>query len=1201
MNSPVTRRLRSRMSADPNRPPHRRLVLECLEQRNAPAVIAWDGGPDGNGTLWLDAVNWAGDVLPGANDDATIGATGTNPVIELRGSTSVLSVTNARNVQVVANSSVGSVTLTITAGGTNSSLIELTSTGSGFAAILSVSGGTLTNAGGGTIASAAGAGGFLNLDVAGGGQLVNQGTVGARGDDLIVSASGSGSIGGPGTFVADPGRTLTFSGTLASLSGNLGGAGTIRFNTGATATLSAGGLTVLSGATAVLSGNTISGPGTLALASGATLVAGSASTVNAPVANNGTILVRGTLTLAGATTAAAGAVLRVENDGSLVGLAKATVADFANAGLIEVTSAVGPRDSSLAVSGGTLTNAHGGVIAAAAGTGGIRYVEVAGDGQLVNQGTVTAASTDLIVSASGTASIGGSGTFAVGAGRTLTFVGMLASLSGNLAGAGTIQFSIPSASLSAAGLTVLSGATVVLSGNTFNGPGTLTVAAGGTLVAGSTSTVNAPVVNNGTILVRGLLTLAGATTAAAGSVLRVENDGGVTNNATAAVAGGFANAGLIELSATNSNLTSTLAVSGTLTNGPGGTIAAAAGASGFRNIDVSGGGQLVNQGTVVAAGSDLSVSTSGSGSIGGPGTLTAAAGRTVAFGGTLASLSANLGGAGTILFLAGVTATLSAGGLTVLPGATAVLSINTINGPGTLTVAAGGTLVCEINCTVNAPVANGGTILVRSLLTLAGATTAADGAVLRVENNGSVFNATVTVAGGFVNAGLIELSATNFASTLAVAGGALTNAPGGTIAAAAGTGGNRFVDVTSGGQLLNPGTIIVIETDLTNNIATGLTVVNTGTIFVAPGRTLNLTGGGTITAGAAPFVNVATILVGAGVTFNAAAGLTNAPGATLGGSGTVSGAVGGPGTVSPGSSPGNITVVGGITLGGELLIEIEGPVRGSGFDTMTVMGGVNLIGPLRPGAPFNAPVGMQFLIIDNDGTDPVVGTFAGLPEGAAVTANGQTFSVSYVGGTGNDVVLTRTNAPPAPPHVTGAIVNGGVAQRSRVASLAIRFDSVMTFAGGNVAAAFGLSRIGGGAVGGFTATAAVVGGVTVVTLSSFTGAETQFGSLADGRFSVLVRANLVSSDGRPLDGNGDGTGGDDFTLAGTTANGLFRLYGDVNGDGVINAVDFGQFRGAFGTSTGQVAYRDFLDFDGDGQINAFDFAQFRTRFGSSVP
>ena len=60
--------------------------------------------------------------------------------------------------------------------------------------------------------------------------------------------------------------------------------------------------------------------------------------------------------------------------------------------------------------------------------------------------------------------------------------------------------------------------------------------------------------------------------------------------------------------------------------------------------------------------------------------------------------------------------------------------------------------------------------------------------------------------------------------------------------------------------------------------------------------------------------------------------------------------------------------------------------------------------------------GDTFTIIDNKGTSPVTGTTAGtggtfkdLPEGAEVTVGGVTFKISYVGGDGNDVVLTALN------------------------------------------------------------------------------------------------------------------------------------------------------------------------------------------------
>ncbi len=45
------------------------------------------------------------------------------------------------------------------------------------------------------------------------------------------------------------------------------------------------------------------------------------------------------------------------------------------------------------------------------------------------------------------------------------------------------------------------------------------------------------------------------------------------------------------------------------------------------------------------------------------------------------------------------------------------------------------------------------------------------------------------------------------------------------------------------------------------------------------------------------------------------------------------------------------------------------------------------------------------MIINNDGTDPVSGTFLNLAEGGVITSNGKSFLITYRGGDGNDVVL----------------------------------------------------------------------------------------------------------------------------------------------------------------------------------------------------
>ena len=58
--------------------------------------------------------------------------------------------------------------------------------------------------------------------------------------------------------------------------------------------------------------------------------------------------------------------------------------------------------------------------------------------------------------------------------------------------------------------------------------------------------------------------------------------------------------------------------------------------------------------------------------------------------------------------------------------------------------------------------------------------------------------------------------------------------------------------------------------------------------------------------------------------------------------------------------------------------------------------------------------GDTFTIVNHNEPGPVQGTFKDLPEGAEITVSGVTFKISYVGGDGNDVVLTALNDSPVP-------------------------------------------------------------------------------------------------------------------------------------------------------------------------------------------
>jgi len=136
-------------------------------------------------------------------------------------------------------------------------------------------------------------------------------------------------------------------------------------------------------------------------------------------------------------------------------------------------------------------------------------------------------------------------------------------------------------------------------------------------------------------------------------------------------------------------------------------------------------------------------------------------------------------------------------------------------------------------------------------------------------------------------------------------------------------------------------------------------------------------------------------------------------GGTLSGTGTVSSVTMNGGTLLPGASPGILHVQGGLTMstGSVLRVELNGPVPGSGYDQLEVNGAVSLNGAaLNVQSGFTITPGTAFLILVNDSSNPLLGTFAGLPEGTAFATGGQYFTISYKAGPrANDVLLTRIN------------------------------------------------------------------------------------------------------------------------------------------------------------------------------------------------
>ena len=101
------------------------------------------------------------------------------------------------------------------------------------------------------------------------------------------------------------------------------------------------------------------------------------------------------------------------------------------------------------------------------------------------------------------------------------------------------------------------------------------------------------------------------------------------------------------------------------------------------------------------------------------------------------------------------------------------------------------------------------------------------------------------------------------------------------------------------------------------------------------------------------------------------------------------------GALSLDSNSGFVSLLNGTTPGSQYgEIEANGPIQ---------LGNANLIVTLG----YTPSANETFTLINNTGNAAISGTFLGLNEGSLLNAGGQSFKISYVGGDGNNVVLTH--------------------------------------------------------------------------------------------------------------------------------------------------------------------------------------------------
>ena len=150
-----------------------------------------------------------------------------------------------------------------------------------------------------------------------------------------------------------------------------------------------------------------------------------------------------------------------------------------------------------------------------------------------------------------------------------------------------------------------------------------------------------------------------------------------------------------------------------------------------------------------------------------------------------------------------------------------------------------------------------------------------------------------------------------------------------------------------------------------------------------------------------------------------------------------------------------------------------------------------------------------------------------------------------------------------------------------VTSLSVSYSTQVTLG----PAAFVLTTNTGAAVPGVTLswTTTVSNGVTLATVT-FGGTGVTAGSLADGRYVLTTVASQVHE-----------TSSLGLAMSADNQAAFFRFFGDSNGDGRVDNLDFAKLKTTFNAQAGDANYLFFFDYNGDGKIDNLDLGQFKIR------
>jgi len=166
-------------------------------------------------------------------------------------------------------------------------------------------------------------------------------------------------------------------------------------------------------------------------------------------------------------------------------------------------------------------------------------------------------------------------------------------------------------------------------------------------------------------------------------------------------------------------------------------------------------------------------------------------------------------------------------------------------------------------------------------------------------------------------------------------------------------------------------------------------------------------------------------------------------GGTFNGTGIVGPVTASGGTVAPGISGPGILTIGALTLNdsSSFVVNLNGLTAGSSYSQLVVNGAINLNGSALTTTigSFVQQLGQSFIIISNNGSGPINGTFNNLPEGSTIRVGSSRFQITYHGGAGRDVALIQILTP-HPVTTFFGITGSGHVQLRRLTDGSLLFE-----------------------------------------------------------------------------------------------------------------------------------------------------------------